>query len=300
MNYIYLSIPAIFLLTALIFMIIFHFKKKAVIKKVNSLNPCEKSDTLNNLSEPLGYMYDPCQDIFMARQDATQKVFGYTTFYDLSAPYFNMVFDYETIYFDYAGRTWLIEMWKGQYGINTGCELGVYYADKVIPHGKYSSTLYKAVNSKDMLDISLKLNRHCHKKHCKYSKLGHVCKKHWWLTCFKIGCFSKPKELFVNISITFKDCKMMQSFLDSFKATLPDTTYKVNGLTIYFTFCQSKRKYSLWKRFIRHISLGKCRIYCQWFNCLTRPFRKSGDKILYFYYYLPFVVRRMFKQKRNK
>ena len=99
------------------------FRKRAARKKVNALNIYEKEEILDNLIKPFGYEYESTQDIFMTRQDAPQKLFGYTSVYDHSAPYFNMVYDYETIYFDYNNRTWMVEMWKGQYGINSGCEL---------------------------------------------------------------------------------------------------------------------------------------------------------------------------------
>ena len=36
--------------------------------------------------------------------------------------YVGMVFETLPVYFDYAGKTWLIQIWKGQYGICTGCE----------------------------------------------------------------------------------------------------------------------------------------------------------------------------------
>ena len=159
MDYRYLIIPAILVLFIIIFLILFHFKKKAVIKKVNALSPHEKEQLLDTLAKPVGYMYDPNQDIFTAGLPAPRKIFGYTTFYDLAAPYFNMIFDYETIYFNYNSRTWLIELWKGQYGINTGCELGIYYTDKIIVPEEYNSTLFKAVDTKDMLDITLILNK---------------------------------------------------------------------------------------------------------------------------------------------
>ena len=42
------------------------------------------------------------------------------------APRFQMVFDALPVYFDYQKKTWLIEFWKGQYGINTGAEIGIY------------------------------------------------------------------------------------------------------------------------------------------------------------------------------
>ena len=151
-----------------------------------------------------------------------------------------------------------------------------------------------------MLDISLRLNRHCTNNHLPCTKLGYRRHKHWWLTIFKMGTFSKPEELFVNTSIRFKDYSMLNRFLDSFEETLPDTIYKVNGLTVYFSFCKSNRSYSLFQRMVRSMALLSCRLYCKWFLHLTKPFTNSGDKVLYLYYYLPFMIRRMFKPKKAK
>lgn len=300
MNYWYFIIPAIIFVSIFIFILLLHFRKKRVIKKVNSLNTGEKKQIINDLIEPLGYIYDIYQDVFATRLDAFQKQFGYTTFYDLSAAYFNMVFDYETIYFDYNGRTWLIEMWKGQYGINAGCEIGIYYADSIVPKEKLDTTLFHAVDTNDMLDISLRLNKHENRKLHQYTKLGQFHYRHWWLTLFKMGVFAKPKDLFINASIRFKDYAMLRHFLDSFIKTLPDTLYKVNGLTVYFTFYHSRHKYSLWKKMVRHIALAFCHLYCKWFNFVTRPFSNSGDKLLYIYYYLPFTVRFILRGKPGK
>jgi len=77
------------------------------------------------------FPYIPDSLIHPTHINAPQKLFGYHTFYDFAATFINMVFDYETVYFDYRGRTWLIELWKGQYSINSGCKLGVYYADQI-------------------------------------------------------------------------------------------------------------------------------------------------------------------------
>ena len=77
MDYKHLIIPAIFLLIIVVLIIILHIKKKTAIRKVNSLNTSEKTDIINGLAKPLGYMYDSHQDIFISRLDATQKIFGY-------------------------------------------------------------------------------------------------------------------------------------------------------------------------------------------------------------------------------
>ena len=39
-----------------------------------------------------------------------------------------MIIDAYPVYFDYQDKTWMIEFWRGQYGINTGAEIGVYHA----------------------------------------------------------------------------------------------------------------------------------------------------------------------------
>lgn len=301
MDYLYWLIPASVLLFILLTALFLHFRKKRSIRKVTSLNTEEKTELINHLIEPVGYIYEPLQDIFATRLNAPQKLFGYTTFYDLSAPLFNMVFDYETIYFDYDGRTWLIEMWKGQYGINSGCELGIYYADTLVSPDDYKTTHFHAVEEKDMPDISLKLHRYTKIATTFPTQLGYLKFHHWWLTIFKMGVFSHPDQLFVNTSIRFKNYPMLYSFLDSFEATMPpDTEYHLNGLNLYFTFCKSYRKYPWLKRILRSVALTLCHLYCILFNILTHSFDNTGDKILYIYYYLPFIARLIFKPKKEK
>lgn len=301
MNYLHWIIPLSILLLFIFFLIFFHLKKKRIIKKIRSMTVKEKNDLINELIEPAGYIYDPIQDIFATRLNAPQKLFGYTTFYDLSAPFFNMVFDYETIYFDYGNRTWLIEMWKGQYGINSGCELGIYYADSLVSPENYKQTIFHAVNKEDMPDISLKLYRHTKTSLTPPTRLGYLSYHHWWLTIFKLGVYSKPSALFADVSIRLKNYPMLYSFLDSFEATMPpNTDYRVNGLNVYFTFKESHRKYPWYQRAIRKTSLILCHLYCILFQLITKSFNNSGDKILLIYYYLPFTIRLIFKQNKSK
>ena len=284
------------LLSFIVLVLILHLRKMAVMKRIREMTIEEKNDKLDHLGQTFGYAYDPYQDIFTTRLDALQKHFGYTQFYDLSAPYFNMIFDYETIYFDYNNRTWLIELWKGQYGINTGCEVGVYYADEIISPDKYDTTLFQVVDTKDMLPIAIKLNYRPFITGTPYQKIGELKERHWWVTLFKPGFFSPPEQLFVNISIHFKNYTMLQSFMESFQKTLPLSIYKTNGNAVYFTFSKSYRSYNPVRKIVRRIALTSCRIFCNWFHFLTKPYSGSGDKLLYLYYYLPFMVRFLLKQ----
>lgn len=300
MDYLYILVPSVLILGTLIAVIAFHYKKKSVLKKVRSLSITEKQTKLDTLAEPFGYCYDPKQDVFTSRLDAPQKIFGYTTLFDVSAPYFNMIFDYETIYFDYNSRTWLMEMWKGQYGINSGCEIGLYYADDIIPPRDYSSTHFASVEEKDMLQMAYELNRIPAKGQSRPLVLGRANRRHWWLTLFKPGFYSKPEQLYMNVSVRFKDYPMLYSFLHSFEKTLAGIPFRIDGLTVSFTFKDSKRQYSFYKRIVRSLALKSCHFYCKLFAFLTRDFTNNGDKILYLYYYLPVFIRMMFKQKKRK
>ena len=140
----YVILPVILFLACLGALIL-HFRKKHIIRKICAMPACEKLRLLNHLLEPFGFQYDPGQDIFLSRIDAWQRDYGYCRLYDESAAHFNMVFDCEPVYFDYDGRTWLVEFWKGQYGINIGGEAGIYRADGIIPPGKRRETLFGSV-----------------------------------------------------------------------------------------------------------------------------------------------------------
>ena len=74
-----------------------------------------------------GIPYDPDQDIIYSKMYPVQRQLGYAYGYDAAALLMGAVIDCEPIFFDYGGKTWMIELWKGQYGLETGCEIGVYY-----------------------------------------------------------------------------------------------------------------------------------------------------------------------------
>ena len=188
----------ILLLAALIFCLFFHFKKKKIIAKIKCMDKCRKCSLLEELVNPFGYCYHCSYGFFSSAIDAWQRKTGYTYLYDYMAPRFQMVFDSLPIYFDYDGKTWLIEFWKGQYGINTGAEIGIYHTDHIISAKDYKTTLFAAASDDEMLPCSLLL----------YNQEGdyvRVSKRHWWLTAFLTGFFSTPSELCLDSRLTFPD-----------------------------------------------------------------------------------------------
>lgn len=279
----------IILAVLLISMCIHFYRKRCIIKKIKCMSPEEKCKKLNQLIEPFGYSYDHCQDVFGTTLHPWQRTFGYGQIYDKAAPHFQMIIDCLPVYFDYHGSTWLIELWKGQYGINTGCEVGIYKADGIVPRSKRPFEIFKAVSDDELLMMSIKLRRRGAMLAC-YSKL------HWWLTAFKVGCFSKPKELSMSVSITFRDSEMLNAFCDGLaQSKFPPETVYINGLTASFTFdtCTSCQKSRLRKCYLAFVQ-WKNYFHCKLFLCLTRTFTSSMDRVLYLYEYAPFAFRKMF------
>ncbi len=106
----------VLLLLALLCMLLFgHFRRKKIICKIRGMDKEQKCSLVEELAKPYGYVYHCCCGFFSSTVDAWQKAAGYTWLYDYMAPRFQMVFDSLPVYFNYRGRTWLIEFWKGQH-----------------------------------------------------------------------------------------------------------------------------------------------------------------------------------------
>jgi hypothetical protein len=197
-----------------------------------------------------GFLYDPDQDIIYSRMDALQRRLGYAYGYDAAAITMSMVIDCEPIFFDYAGKHWMIELWKGQYGLETGCEIGVYTrpigstgvgyqlldstvgrrpGDNVASHNLF----YDCAADGDRLTLSATLNRNGQKLFTLGPEL------HWWLTGFKWGVYSEPGDLTVDVSITLKDNAMLQAFMGGIQGrNYPNL--KTSGTTVSFTFDKTR------------------------------------------------------------
>lgn len=282
----YIIFPII-LIILILFLILNHCRKKRIICRVAHMSMCDKAKLLCELSEPFGFCYTAGQDVFSTRTDAWQKTFGYGRLYDLAAPSMNMILDTEPVYFNYHKKTWLIQLWKGQYGITTGAEIGIYHADSVIPPMLRGQTLFHAAQEDEMLPLSIQLSSHCQPLFC-------FSQKHWWLTGFDIGKWNLPSNLEAEYMITFPDMEMCDSFLASL-TTLGYTQneFQVEGISVRFTFSTPKTHDSStspewWRKYV----LWKDRLFCRIYQKLTSPFFCTADKLLYLYYYLPYVFRR--------
>lgn len=185
-----------------------------------------------------GFSYDSKDDLFYSTRNAWQKNFGYSHIYDLCAPLFRMIIDTEPVHFYYNNKHWLITFWKGQYGITTGAEIGIYNTKESVIN---NNTVYLPVDESEMLDMSFILYKN-------KERIIKISAKHWWLAAFKLGMFSNPKELTMDINVTFPNEEMLNEFLKSFKKLgYKDKHYKVIDKTFIFCYKKPKSK-KVWTR----------------------------------------------------
>ncbi len=280
------------LLIAVLGCIFFQCRRKKIICKINEMDCCAKCTLIDELVYPFGYQFHCDRGFFSSTVDAPQRHAGYAWLYDYMAPRFQMVFDALPVYFDYRGRTWLIEFWKGQYGINTGAEIGIYHADGIIPESDYKTAWFSCAEDNGMLDCSFLL-----------CNAGNECirnsERHWWLTAFLVGCFSKPSCLTMESCISFPNREMLCAFVDGLKRTgYPEDCISVRGLTVCFVFHRNTEKYNLITRFWRCFSQWKNKLFCRLYLWVTRPFLCTEDRILYLYYFIPAAFRKLLRLRR--
>jgi len=189
------------------------------------------NDELDKAIEAAGYAYDPEQDIFYSTMNPWQRDIGYCRVYDELAAPWGMIIDCEPIHFEYLEKEWMIGFWKGQYDLVTGGEIGVYTraADLSIL-GVLGGAYYECVSNTDLLKMSYTL-----KKNGKtlFTRKG----KHWWLTGFKLGEFSDPSELTMDITVTLHNISMRDAFVNGlWNAGYPLDEFTRDGNAVSFTF----------------------------------------------------------------
>ncbi|QOX62180.1 DUF4474 domain-containing protein [Anoxybacterium hadale] len=216
----------------LVFVILIYRMIYSIICSIYPKPEKTEAKAFDQLLSYAGYQYDPEQDIFFSRLDAWQREFGYCRLYDEAAAPASIIIDAEPVTFVYGGKRWLIQFWKGQYYLNTGCEIGVYYTDQQdlnIP-GLFTGTFYQCAADDDLMELSYVLFQ-------KGRKLFERTEKHWWLSGFKAGVFSEPEELAMHIKITFLDETMCEAFVAALiKIGYQRSQIKINGTDAEFIF----------------------------------------------------------------
>jgi hypothetical protein len=240
----------------------------------------ERSDLLEELNHdliPFGFKYEPYQDVFFSIMNGWQRTFGYCWLYDEATAPLSMILDSEPITFEYDGYQWLIEFWKGQYGMTTGCEIGIYYTDEKrqnIP-GIFHGNFYYSIEDEDRINMSFALRKN---GNLLFTRNGY----HWWLTGFKLGEFSKPHELTMDIMLDLFDKAMVSAFVESLKqAGYKKDEFVVRGLRVYIHFTRPhSAQPSTRTPFTEFLMQRNNANLCNNYNHITKEYTDTLDKLV--------------------
>lgn len=254
------------------------------------------NEELDRAIEIAGYAYDSVQDIFYSTLDPWQRNVGYCRLYDEVAAPLGMIIDSEPIFFEYQGKKWKIGLWKGQYDLVTGCEVGVYVsAFEINIPGVFKGTMYKAIDDSNLLQISYTLRKN---GEVLLTRSG----RHWWLTGFKLGEFSEPSELVMDVSITLKDQIMRDAFISGLrKIGYSEETLNVFANTVIFRFDtpHSPQPITRNERTDRLIQ-RKNQLLCEKYQEITGPYTSIPEKIKAIEEEAPEIYNLIFKMGKNK
>ncbi len=179
-----------------------------------AINVVKSSNLLRNLLEDnqvLSYQYSYVDDYYYTNdKEAWQHNFGFGKIYDFVSPYVLLEYDYIRVFFTYEDKDWMLQMWKGQYGLVIyGGEIGIYNR----PHsedGIDAWTMFNCPEEKDWLQMEMTLWHEDIQGNWK-RELTREYDYYWWCTGFKNGHLRNVEpadELRLTGRITFKDEEM--------------------------------------------------------------------------------------------
>lgn len=194
----------------------------------------DEDDRTLNESGVIGYLYDPAEKCFYTASDPWQRTVGYNQIFDVVSPTVFIDFDTVRFKFDYAEKNWVIQVWKGQYGLLFyGAEIGVYNkpAGRVVQH-------YDAVSDDERLQMSMDFYEY------KKGLLGRAKWKkqfsrpydyYWWCTGFIPGNrMDEFEKLRVDARITAVDYDMLSALVTAIEKE--GIVCQVKGLDVRFTY----------------------------------------------------------------
>ena len=264
----------IILILLIIIFLLYQKRKKWAIKKVNCETEEKKLKEINDILNPFGFEFNLNQDIVISKNDSWQRNMGYKDNYDLKAPFFSIVMDAEPIYFDYNNKHYRLEFWKGQYGITTGAEIGLYIQEYNCKKKKH---YYRSANDDERLEMGFSLFKNCYLFSCHEFS--------WWLAGFDIGNFSKPKELKLKACINFPNKEMQIAF--------------VNGLLnagycncVCINICQPQNyKLNHHHKILKHLVQIINYLNCSFYMFFTRYFNRTLDKLTFLRFMAPHLYK---------
>lgn len=146
----------------------------------------------------LSYSYDAVGNYFYTDDNPWQRNFGFNRLYDMGAAFTVMYYDTVRIKYSYGQYDWMIQMWKGQYGlIFVGSEIGLYYKEKTKTTDHYNCAT-------EAMELNMQMTLY---REGRGELFTRPYAPHWWITAFvpgKLTKFSDRSELTMIGKIEFK------------------------------------------------------------------------------------------------
>ncbi len=165
------------------------------------------------------YRYDGDGNFYYTDdKECWQKNFGFNEVYDKFAPLSVMYYDTVRTTFVYGGKEWMIQMWKGQYGmVFVGGEVGVYTRN-IGSAGSH----YVCADKEDWLNMEMAFMWDEYSDGNYRAVFNRDYEKYWWCTGFVVGFPNGSlrktlKEFRLVHHITFKDTEMADAFCEAFE-----------------------------------------------------------------------------------
>lgn len=217
------------------------------------INVIKNSNLIRDLLEKqqvLSYQYSYIDDYYYTNdKEAWQYDFGFGKVYDVAAPYILLEYDYIRIFFTYEDKDWMLQMWKGQYGlIFYGGEIGIYNREHS-EEGVSEWAMYDCPAEEDWLmmemtlyhkDINGRFVREFTREYDKY----------WWCTGFKNGHLRNQEpanELRMVGRITFKDEEMANIVAAGLEECRFRVSYVKDGVGVDEYYQDGKDIYFSWQ-----------------------------------------------------
>ncbi len=214
-----------------------------------ALNVVTSSNLIKDLLERyqvLSYQYSYIDDYYYTNdKQAWQYNFGYGPLYDIAAPYILLEYDYVRVFFTYEEKDWMIQLWKGQYGlIFYGAEIGIYNK-KQSEEPDNLLTFYACPPEEDWVKMEMTLY-HQELDGSYTREFTRPYDNYWWCTGFKDGHLrieEPADELRMVSRLTLKTEEMTKLFADGLlecdfkqvdsKDKVTNDTFYVDGDDIY-------------------------------------------------------------------
>lgn len=170
-----------------------------------------------------GFNFSLSDMVLYATVDCWMRSFGFCVLYDVLANSMPTVYNYETkrFHFEYDSLSWMIQIWKGNYFVANGGEVGLYCRT---PDKK--GTFYECVDDSRMLPMTMEIS---HGDDVLVKKDREI---HWWINGFNLsGKLYAPESLTMSFSIEMPDSEMLKAFTESMDK-YDDVSYTAENLTV--------------------------------------------------------------------